>query len=552
MDWNLWRLAWLPACMLLLAGCSGNPGNADTAAGAGMAAAIEEQWLAQLPPLPQPRSSSGSSLSERVGSNYLMKSSNAIEDGNFLDLLSGGTSPAWAYWQYKPGARVVTKLEIVANIDAGNEYWVAVADYGSGRWQFRGPFTSSAVLRADDFNLHSPDGDFYAMALTAGGRKARIAAVNVTTEDNWQCITLRSDLSVNTQPLVEVVDGRPVLLWYDNGTDAYRILRSSTSYGEDPADWEEEIFLFTGDEFLRFTDSAVINGKLAISFSDGNKHDLNYFREGMTDYIALSGDLNPSGGRNCLLEVEGHAAIAYRDGTGGDNSQGALLYMRSATPNGQLVEDWDERVIVYGGNSGFDKPDMQIVNGHPAIAAFDYAFENVMYCWTPDSDGMTGENWKNRTLYTSNDNPEFINLRVLDQYPAIAFQDSKNGEELWFIQAAVADPGEELNDWNSPFVIDTTGNVGQGTSLTNVEGRPFISYLEDGSGTELRYAIANTLNGIQGSWQKGLIEDEHVQSSTLHTSSLSIDGRIIVCYVDYNGSDIRNIRWCWREAGSLE
>ncbi|MCB1188270.1 hypothetical protein KDL29_13990 [bacterium] len=514
--------------------------------------ALQDVWQDQLPPLPPQRSSSGTSVSERVGSNYLVKSSNAIEDGNRLDLLSGSNSLAWAYWQYTGGPRVVTSLEFVMDVPADNQYFVAVPDYRSGRWQFRGPFDSGRVFQADSFDFYSPDGDFYALALTAGGNKASVAAVNVTTEDNWQCITLRPDVSVNTQPLVEIVDGKPVVVWYDKDTDAFRILRSSTMFGEDPSDWNEQIWLFTGDKFVRYTDMAIINGKPAVTFSDGDSHDLNYFREGMDDYIVLSGDLNASGGRSSLLEVDGHAAISYRDGSGGDNSQGALVYMRSGTPNGLQGEDWESRVTVYGANQGFDKPDMQIVSGHPAIAAFDYSFENVMYCWTTDTDGMTAENWKNRTLYTSNDNPEFINLHVLDQYPAIAFKDAKNGEELWFLQAAVADPGDELNDWNSPFVIDSTGNVGQGTSLSSINGRPFISYLEDGSGTELRFAISNTLNGIQGSWQKGLVEDENVQSSTLYTKALSIEGRMVICFLEYNGSDIRNINWCWREAGGLE
>ncbi len=77
---------------------------------------------------------------------------------------------------------------------------------------------------------------------------------------------------------------------------------------------------------MRYTDFAIINGKPAITFSDGDNHDLNYFREGMEDYIVLSGDLNASGGFNSLQEVEGHAAIAFRD-------LGADYDMRYAIPS---------------------------------------------------------------------------------------------------------------------------------------------------------------------------------------------------------------------------
>jgi hypothetical protein len=537
---------------LAISACGGSSDSSESLPGRLEFREAPAHWQEQLPALPVAHNVSGSSSSERVGSNYLVKSSNAVEDGNRLDLLSASNKLAWAYWQYTGGPRVVTELEFVMDVPADNEYYIAVPDYRLGRWLFRGPYTSGISLRADSFDFYSHDGDFYALALTAGGMKASVAAVNVTTDDNWQCIDIRPDMAQNTEPHVVLVDGKPLVLWYDNATDAFRILRCSTPYGESPEDWSESIFLFTGDKFVRYTDLALINGKPAITFSDGDNHDLNYFREGMDDYITLSGDLNASGGKSSLLEVDGHAAIAYRDGSGGENSQGALMYTRSTTPNGLQVEDWDERVTVYGGNQGFDRPDMQIVNDHPAIAAFDYSFENVMYCWTPDSDGMTAENWKNRTVHPTNGNPQFISLAIVGGLPAIAFKDDKNGEELWFVQATVADPGEEPGNWNSPFVIDTTGDVGQGASLASINGRPFISYLEDGSGTEIRYAIANTLNGTQGSWQKGLIQDENIQSSTLYTKALEIDGRIIVCFLEYNGSDVKVIRWCWREAGGLE
>ncbi len=62
--------------------------------------AAPQDWQAQLPPLPAVREASGTNVSERVGSNYFAKSSNAVEDGNNLKLLSGGNSLAWAYWQY--------------------------------------------------------------------------------------------------------------------------------------------------------------------------------------------------------------------------------------------------------------------------------------------------------------------------------------------------------------------------------------------------------------------------------------------------------------------
>ena len=132
-------------------------------------AGLPESWQSQLPPLPVPRSTSDSFVSERVGSNYFSKSSNAVEDGNRLDLLSGSNSIAWAYWQYTGGPRVVTSLEFVMDVPAGNEYYVAVPDYRAGRWQFRGPFESGRVFRADSFDFYSPAGDFFALALTAAG-----------------------------------------------------------------------------------------------------------------------------------------------------------------------------------------------------------------------------------------------------------------------------------------------------------------------------------------------------------------------------------------------
>lgn len=514
---------------------------------------LPAQWQDQLPPLPDPRSASGSFVSERVGSNYLAKSGNAIEDGNRLDLLSGSNSISWACWQYTGGPRVVTSLEFVMDVPADNEYYVAVPDYRSGRWQFRGPFDSGRVFRADSFDFYSPGGDFYALALTAGGNKASVAAVNATTADNWQCVEIRPELAQNSQPFVELVDGKPVVLFFDRDSQSYRILSSSTQYGEDPGDWSEKIFLLVGEDFIRYTDLAIINGKPAITFSNGDNRDLNYFREGMDDYITITGDLNASGGRNSLLEVEGHAAIAYRDGSAGDLAAGALMYVRSSTPNGLQVEDWDGKHTIYGASSGFDKPDMAIVDGRPAIACFDYAFENVMYMWCDDSLGETPGNWHNRVLHLSNGNPEFINLVVAGGVPAVCFYDDWNDTELWYAYATVPAPGAEPGDWEDPFVVDTNGQAGYGASMSTFNGRPFIAYYND-NGNVLRYALPKTLNGVESGWSWSPLVDEGNGSSSLNCQAFSIDGRMIVCYTDYDSGAEGNksIRWCWREAGSFE
>ena len=187
----------LPAVLLalLLASCAGSTPSQNPAPL--QAAALEEpeingmQWPAELPAdavQPWERKGSGiSAESEFLPGREAFSTSTegASENGEATRLESGSGQTAWATYRIPTGGEspgvLSLDVNLLAHSDAGlSEYYVGVANYGTGRWQWQGPFSDSHVrLALPESGALSPVNSFFATLLCHGGSNVDIVGVGL-------------------------------------------------------------------------------------------------------------------------------------------------------------------------------------------------------------------------------------------------------------------------------------------------------------------------------------------------------------------------------------
>ena len=187
----------LPASLLamLLASCGGSTTVQSPASLPVEKAELPEmagiQWPAELPAdalQPWEREASGiSAESEFLPGREAFSSSlaGASENGEATRLESSTGQSAWASYRIPTGGEAPGVLSLDVNLlapDAGgaSEYFVGLANYGTGRWQWRGPFSDSHVrLALPDSGMLSPVNSFFATVLCHRGSRIDIVGLGL-------------------------------------------------------------------------------------------------------------------------------------------------------------------------------------------------------------------------------------------------------------------------------------------------------------------------------------------------------------------------------------
>jgi hypothetical protein len=124
-------------------------------------------------------------------------------------------------------------------------------------------------------------------------------------------------------------------------------------------------------------------------------------------------------------------------------------------------------------------------------------------------------------------------LVVINGSPAISYFDVTNGN-LKYVRATDASG----TAWGTPISIDTAGNVGQYTSLAVVNGNPAISYFDVTNG-DLKYVRATDANGT--AWGAPISIDT-AGIVGRYTSLAVVNGNPAISYFDVTNFDLKYVR----------
>ncbi len=173
-----------------------------------------------------------------------------------------------------------------------------------------------------------------------------------------------------------------------------------------------------------------------------------------------------------------------------------------------------------------------MVNGNPAISYFDATNGDLKYVRATDADGTA---WDTPlTLDSTGIVGEYTSLTVVNGNPAISYFDNANSN-VRYVRATNADG----TTWGTPIAIDVSASsVGQHTSLAMVNGNPAISYYDNSNGN-LKYVRAIDADGT--TWGIPLTLDS-TGVVGLYTSLVVVSGNPAISYYDNNNGNLKYVR----------
>ena len=128
---------------------------------------------------------------------------------------------------------------------------------------------------------------------------------------------------------------------------------------------------------------------------------------------------------------------------------------------------------------------LAIVNAHPAISYYNVTDTKLMYI---RASGAVGGNWPPDPGITVDDSAAvgtYTSLAVCADRPAISYYDATNSDLK--VARSSTTTGSSAADWQTE-TVDSSGNVGQYTSLALVNGCLALSYYR-ADNKNLKYAI---------------------------------------------------------------
>ena len=367
---------------------------------------------------------------------------------------------------------------------------------------------------------------------------------NNASGTNWGTpVTLDSSGNVGLFISLAVVNGTPAISYYDSGNGNLKYMRSNTPTGTLLANWSLPVTLDSSGDVGQYTSLAVVNGNPAISYYDNTFGNLKYVRAN-TPNGTLVGDwgtpvmLDSTGtvGQYTALKViNGNPAVSYHDATNGD-----LKYVRATTTSGTLVTDWGTPVTLDNSGNVGQYTSLAVITGNPAISYYDSTNGNLKYIRATTTSGTLLTDWGLPVaLDSTGDVGQYTSLGAVNGNPAISYYDPTNGD-LKYVRSNTA-VGMLLPDWGTPVVVSATGNTGQFTSLVMTIGVPAICYY-DFTNQDLKFVQASNPNGT--AWPTAIVVDASISLPLTgqYTSQAIVNGNPAVSYYDNTAGDLKFMR----------
>ncbi|MCB1216944.1 hypothetical protein KDL44_06105 [bacterium] len=123
-----------------------------------------------LPPLPEVNRRASRTVLVVPGKNAMQKSSGTSISGERLVVQAPAAGIAWAMYGFSTAGGDEYAIELKSSVgDSPDQHYLAIADYGSNRWRWVGPYDASGTFMIPQDGEYIHDGHVFVLGLTAGG-----------------------------------------------------------------------------------------------------------------------------------------------------------------------------------------------------------------------------------------------------------------------------------------------------------------------------------------------------------------------------------------------
>ncbi|HEY8389082.1 MAG TPA: hypothetical protein VIK74_10785, partial [Parasegetibacter sp.] len=314
-----------------------------------------------------------------------------------------------------------------------------------------------------------------------------------------------------------IVNGRPAIVAFDQSRGDLVYVRANDAAG---LTWGTPVTIKSQGYVGDYPSLEIVDGLPAIA----------YFNENRVEFMRANDVNGTSWGTPLVLEtsafaeyislkiINGNPAVAYRD-----HNRATIRYVRANNTTGT---SWEAPVsLTLSGNYVGNFLSLEVVNGNPAIACFDFQYGNPEYIRAND---VNGASWgASIRLDVSEDwVGEFTSMKVINGVPVIVYHDVTNGH-LRMIKAA----DENGATWNAPDVFDLghPGGVGGACSMSLINGIPAIAYQDNYEG-KIKFVAATDATGT--SWNAGVYTTSSYSYAS-HIVLTEVDGKPAFSFGDY-------------------
>lgn len=381
---------------------------------------------------------------------------------------------AWAQYVYSPEA-TSDHFEVALGPDS-RQVWIGVADYAVQRWQFSGPFGTTASMPLTDNDV-SPLGNIYVVVVVLPGETA-----TVNTLQFW---------CVDQPPMAEMTPS-------PNRGDATLNVSFDASKSTDPGGSISKYEFDYGDGAGFVTEETPLV-----------QH--NYLLPGL--YIArvrITDDRGYWGIAARGVLVQGWQRTTVSTGTDDIGESAAMGFVASDRPIIACRDNSHNSLIVYIGDTvtgssttwtpcsladvaGDPEYISLAVDGGVGISYYDHASHALHFVYSGHPIPGNPQDWKDVTVdHSAADVGWYSSLQFIDGKPSIAYYNKISGD-LKFAFCSSADGG---SNWGI-LTVDAPGNVGTNAHLALVHGSPAIAYY-DLTNARMKFAFSTAANGSSG------------------------------------------------------
>lgn len=215
--------------------------------------------------------------------------------------------------------------------------------------------------------------------------------------------------------LILLGNSRPAIAYYDANYGDLKFVWSNDTGGNS---WSVPVYVDSNATVnAGVPSSAMVSGKPAILYLNGNNNDLLYTRANdSTGAVWAASQVVANGTAPSLAVVNGRPAFCH-------NNSGSLCYQRAADPTGSV---WNAAIVLDTVAVAPRSMQLAVVGGKPAVSYYDSANGDLKYVFAQDADGTL---WNAPvTVDGGGTVGQYNSLAEVSGSPAISYYDASNGD----------------------------------------------------------------------------------------------------------------------------